>query len=133
MIKSHSEKFCIGNTLEPGTKVILDLLRIFLIGCVVLGHGFYAYGLTIFKNDEYFPAIQSLAVVGIFWLSGFLTAYQIMNRKDNYKISSFVLHKAKRVIPEYWACILFIIAIDKLHINLSMPRFKYLCDCYNRW
>lgn len=114
-----------GYELEQGTKFILDIIRICLASGVMLGHGFYAYDLTFLRDDTYFPAIQSLSVVGFFWLSGFLMSYSVMARRENYNCWKFLAHKAKRIIPEYWTCILVVYIIDRVHIYLAPDKYAF--------
>ena len=111
--------------LENGTRLYLDLIRIIAASFVLLGHSFYAYGIGALKDDAFFPPIQSIAVVFFFWLSGFLIAYQFSNINENFSLKNYIIHKAYRIIPEYWLCLFVILGIDALHIFINPSGYAY--------
>jgi len=111
--------------LENGIKIYLDVVRIVAAVLVLLGHSFYAYGISVLKDDTYFPPVQSIAVVAFFWLSGFLMAYQFMNWGDDFSIKEFTIHKIRRIIPEYWICLLAVLGVDYLHLWMKPDGYNY--------
>ena len=112
-------------SLENGIKLYLDIIRIVAATLVLLGHSFYAYNIGFLKDDTLFPPIQSIAVVIFFWLSGFLIARQFSSADESFSLKSFAIHKAQRIIPEYWLCLFGVLGIDALHIIFSPEKYVF--------
>ena len=104
--------------LTGGESAFLDYYRCVGAFLVLFGHSFSFYGMTIFRNQKYFPSLQNIGVVMLFLLSGFLTTYSI-NYKDitnNYSFKKFAKHKIDRIMREYIPGLLIIASIDGIAI-----------------
>lgn len=103
-------------TLPANTVVWLDMLRGMSAQLVLLGH------LSLFRSDTavlHPAAIQTIAVVIFYILSGFLIFHTIFNKLPlaSYTFTSFFIDRFCRIYPAYVAALLFVVVIDALHMH----------------
>lgn len=104
---------------------LVDSVRIFAAWCVLLGHCFSIYEITIFKNEEHFFYIQNMAVVIFFTLAGFLMVYSIEKRKEWITWKGYILHQAVRIYKIYIPALLLVALIDKINMICYPASYKY--------
>lgn len=133
---------------------ILNAVRVFGIGWVILGH-VGIFGLIVPVNSNYNTAIKDAtdanfiivqagfyAVDIFFWMSGFLAAYlfiiEIEKNRKLYLVKIFlaILHRFLRVIPVYMFCLFFFWTLQK-HLG-SGPGYVLIdeffnADCQDYW
>ncbi len=114
--------------ISENTSFILNIVRIFAAWLVLIGHGLFYFGLTIFKNQEIFPALQNIGVVALFILAGFLSAYSIERKKDDptYSFPIYLIEKLCRIWSGLIPALVFILAIDRLSLFLNPEKYHYL-------
>jgi peptidoglycan/LPS O-acetylase OafA/YrhL len=88
-------------------KNAFDLLRILLAACVLITHGLLIGGYRLQDPLHYFSKGQTdlaeFGVMGFFALSGYLIAASF-ERADNIFI--YAGHRALRILPGFWVCLL---------------------------
>lgn len=85
----------------------INILKIIAAQCVLIGHACSLYQVTVFKDNSWFPDIQNIAVVVLFVLSGYLTAYSVERRRNTERWVSYLYNRFVRIcIPMYGALIL---------------------------
>ncbi len=114
--------------ISDATSFTLNIIRIFSSWLVLIGHGFFYFGLTIFKNQEIFPALQNIGVVSLFILAGFLSGYSIERKKDNPQYSFFIylIEKICRIWSGLLPALLFITLLDRLALFINPERYHYI-------
>lgn len=114
----NQEDICINSKL-------VDSVRIFAAWCVLLGHCFSLFEITIFKDEEHFFYIQNMAVVIFFTLAGFLMAYSIEKRKELITWKGYLLHQGTRIYKVYVPALLLVALIDKISMICYPTSYKY--------
>lgn len=104
-----------NRSLSSNTVVFFDGLRFFLASIVVIGHGFgffFNYWDGFFPNK--IPYIQSIAVVGFFFVSGFLITISVLIRiqKDSVSFLAYAIDRFSRIYCTLIPCILFVAMVD---------------------
>lgn len=104
-----------NHSLSPDAVIFFDGLRFFLALIVVIGHGFgffFDYWDGFFPNK--FPYIQSIAVVGFFFVSGFLISISVLAKTKNNDGSfrSYMVDRFARIYCTLIPCILFVAIVD---------------------
>lgn len=88
-------------------KNAFDLLRLLLAGCVLITHGLLIGGYRLMDPLYYFSKGQTdlaeFGVMGFFALSGYLITASF-ERADNIFI--YAGHRALRILPGFWVCLL---------------------------
>jgi len=88
-------------------KNAFDLLRLLLAACVLITHGLLIGGYRLMDPLDYFSKGQTnlaeFGVMGFFALSGYLIAASF-ERADNIFI--YAGHRALRILPGFWVCLL---------------------------
>lgn len=118
--------------LTENNSFLLNIIRIIAAWMVLVGHCFFAYQKTIFKNQKYFPALQNIGVVALFMLAGFLSAYSIGKKKDNsqYNFIIYLIEKICRLWSGLLPALIFIAAIDGMTISTDPEKYLYF-ENYN--
>lgn len=113
-------------------QTFLDFYRILAALFVVIGHSFSFYGISIFRDEQYFVYLQNVGVVMFFLLSGFLSAYSLSkkNKNGNYTLYNFSTHKIKRIMMEYVPALSLIAVIDLVAIRCNGVKYGYF-ETYN--
>lgn len=113
-----------NSSLSTNTVLFFDVLRFLLASIVVIGHGFgffFNYWDGFFPNKS--PYIQSIAVVGFFFVSGFLITNSVLIRieKDSASFLSYAIDRFARIYCTLIPCLLFVAmvdyAADKIYTN----------------
>ena len=111
--------------ISYGVSDILNDVRCVGALLVLIGHGFSFFQISIFKDDSYFPYIQSLAVLIFFILSGFLTDNTLSKEKEKYKYKRFIISRAKRIYEYYLGALLMVVIIDKMIIAINPSAYLH--------
>ena len=106
-------------------SILVDCIRIFAAWCVLLGHCFGFYQITIFKDETYFFAIQNMAVIVFFSLAGFLMVYSIEKMKNDISWGKYIFHQGKRIYSIYIPALISVIVIDGISILLYPNKYGY--------
>ena len=85
---------------------LIDCMSVLAAWCVLLGHCFSSFSVTIFKDEEKFFYIQNIAVIIFFTLAGFLMVYSLNS------LASFILliastTESKSPVPSFLTVISF--------------------------
>ena len=114
-------------SLTIGQQEYLDVFRILAAGMVLIGHSFAFYGVSLFKNQDHFAALQNIEVVMLFMLSGFLTAYSInqKNKNHSYTLAEFARTKTIRIMQEYIPALILIAVLDAIAISINSVSYSY--------
>ena len=102
----------------------LYLVRVLAAVSVLLGHGFSFFHLTILNNDQFFPYIQSLAVLIFFLLSGFLTE-QSLSKKEGPSYCRFIRGRIKRIYPFFLTALIIVFMIDFVFIRCNPDHYNH--------
>ncbi|MBQ2921683.1 MAG: acyltransferase [Tyzzerella sp.] len=113
------------NKLSSANSVTLDLLRIIAATCVLVGHLFSFFNVTIFKDETWFPYIQSLAVNVFFVLSGFLTDNSLRRKSKEYTYREFMLDRFCRIFSFLLPCLMLVILLDIIGIYLNPGMYVF--------
>jgi peptidoglycan/LPS O-acetylase OafA/YrhL len=103
--------------INNSASVYLDTLRLLFAQLVVIGHGASFFSVLSFLHPPNFPWIQSIAVVGFFWLSGFLICYSIIGhtkRNKNYGFLNYFIARFSRIYSAFIPSFLFVLIFDGL-------------------
>ena len=57
------------------TSLRINIIRIIAAWCVMIGHGFVFFQISIFRSQQYFCYLQNIGVVLLLLLAGFLLLY----------------------------------------------------------
>ena len=108
-------------------QTYLDVFRIVAALLVLIGHIFSWYGITVFKNEHYYPYLQNIGVIMLFLLSGFLTAYSIekKNIEHSYTFHTFAIYKYLRILREYFPALILIMIIDKISMMCNSEAYSF--------
>lgn len=116
--------------IDKAQSVALDVLRFLLALVVVVGHGF---GFFLGYFDGFFPQVfphpQSVAVVGFFYLSGFLiVGSQLRQRHRGVdRLGSYLLDRFLRIYVTLVPCLVFVVLVDMTFehvVGLSAARIN---------
>lgn len=114
--------------LSEASSLYLDILRVLLSQCVLLGHAFSFFDLFSFLGPPSFPWIQSIAVVGFFWLSGFLICHSTLIKKiarPSYSFSEYFIERFSRIYSGFLPAILFVACVDYFFIYFFPDRYGF--------
>ena len=114
--------------LGDGTSFYLDTLRAILSQLVLIGHAASFFGVMTFIHPPNFPWIQSIAVIGFFWLSGFLICHSSLLRKQrskDYYFFDFFISRFARIYAGYVPALLFVFLIDWVFIELYPENYRF--------
>lgn len=114
--------------LEECASLYLDVLRLVFSQLVLIGHAASFFGVLPFILPPYFPWIQSIAVVGFFWLSGFLICHSVLLRKQGeeiYRFSDFFFSRFARIYSAYIPALFFVLLVDSVFIGLYPEKYGF--------
>lgn len=96
-----------------------DILRLTFASMVVLYHCYDLSGESILK---WIPLVCSakLAVEGFFVMSGCLI---VASYENSSSFTSYIEKRARRILPAYWAALVFTLLIGVLFTDLQRPTF----------
>lgn len=103
--------------MPTATITTLDAIRYLLASIVLLGH---AYGFFFHAHRDGpgsgLPPAQSIAVVGFFYLSGFLICYSALKAKGTRRASleRYLFDRSTRIYLTLLPCLLFVWIVDVL-------------------
>lgn len=96
--------------LTDRTSLRINIIRIFAAWCVMIGHGFVFFQISIFKSQQFFCYLQNIGVVLLLLLAGFLLLYSLSKKGDNYTFKEFAIDKVCRIqVPLFFALLLSLI------------------------
>lgn len=101
--------------MTPATTLLLDCIRFVLASIVLVGH---AYGLfilpTLPASPPMMPPPQSIAVVGFFFLSGFLIVFSTLRSREKGEgsLGQYLFDRATRIYITLVPCLLGAVLID---------------------
>lgn len=101
---------------------ILYVIRICAAWMVVLGHSFSMYECTIFKDQTYFPYIQNVAVVLLFFLSGFCNApalHEIALSSETGSLMKYYMNRFTKIYSAYIPALIFTAVLDEVYIQIG--------------
>lgn len=110
---------------------MLYIIRIVAAQCVLVGHLFSFLGLTALASGEYFPHIQSLAVIVFFMLSGFLTDYSLrrkITKNEQFCFRDYLFNHYSRIFGSLIPALLFIALVDGTILSLLPERYSAAND-----
>lgn len=89
--------------LTEYSSVYLDLARFLLSQLVLIGHAASFFGVMTFMEPPHVPWVQSIAVVGFFWLLGFLICYSVVRKltRPGYSFSVFCVERFARIYAAF--------------------------------
>lgn len=118
--------------LNNAQKTYIDVLRTTAMMCVLFGHIFAYYKVTILKDQEYFPYIQNIGVVIFFLLSGFLTANSLKTKfeEKNYDFKQYFFNRFYRIYPCLIVALVFVGIIDGISIYINKDSYQFI-EAYN--
>lgn len=108
-----AEKPRYQKSISESQGVFLDMLRYALALVVLCGHGlgfYFGYFNGFFPNV--FPHPQSIAVVGFFFLSGFLIVYSLKKNGQTMTLGRYLGDRFIRIYVTLIPCLLFVAAVD---------------------
>lgn len=114
--------------LSSNASLYLDALRALFAQAVLYGHSSSVFGIAPFDRIP----IQRAAVVGFFWLSGFLICHSYMMRKQKYPEYGFFdyfLARFARIYSGLVPSLIFVAVIDGVFILL----YPHLYNFYNSY
>lgn len=117
--------------LSQSQSTLLDLIRYFLAAVVVIGHGF---GFFLGYFDGFFPKVfpypQSIAVVGFFYLSGFLIVGSQIRQTDRAKSSlrKYFFDRSARVYVTLIPSFIFVVVVDLSFQKLSVVNIELVTN-----
>ena len=116
-----------NHSLSPEVIIFFDSLRFLLASIVVIGHGFgffFGYWDGFFPHK--FPYIQSIAVVGFFFVSGFLISMSVLEKmKDSgSSFRSYMVDRFSRIYCTLIPCILFVAVVDYAAYKIN-PKYEF--------
>lgn len=115
--------------MKKDRVILLDVLRVFAVGLVIVGHlgsavGTY-YGMFFGIPHFYYVSLGGVGVTLFLILSGIVLEMTYGYRKYSY--FDFVLHRVRRIYGVYWMALLFtIIAASILKTDLHLDWQKIL-------
>lgn len=95
---------------------------------VLIGHAASYFGLMKFIGPPHFPWIQSIAVVGFFWLSGFLICHSVLMRKqmmEDYKFSDFFFSRFARIYSGYVPALALVFLVDFIFVYMYPLKYGF--------
>lgn len=116
------------NSFTDANKIYLNLLRALLSQTVLIGHAGSFFNVTKIIEPPNFPWIQSIAVVGFFWLSGLLISHSTFNKVQNlshYSFSFFFAERFLRIYLSFIPAFIFVAVIDIFYINYFFDQYQF--------
>lgn len=110
-----------SHTLSENNSFLLNIVRIVAAWMVLMGHCFFAFQKTVFKNQQMFPALQNCGFVVLFLLSGFLSAYSFRRKQADrtYTFQVYLIEKICRIWSGLIPALFFILAVDMISISIN--------------
>ncbi|WP_298623537.1 acyltransferase family protein [uncultured Legionella sp.] len=103
--------------------MLVDLIRFALAFIVVIGHGFgFFWGYFDGFFPRVFPHPQSIAVIGFFYLSGYLIVGSVLKQKSRYSnagLGNYLFNRVLRIYLTLIPSIVFVIIVDFLFKNYT--------------
>lgn len=112
--------------LTKESSTVLYLVRVLAAQAVLIGHLLKYLG--IYPADGKYPYIQSLSVTVFFLLSGFLTMYSYLSKRESQPDYGWWDFFANRVIRIYGALIpalLIVLGLDLINFRLHPAKFPF--------
>lgn len=116
-----------SHALAPGTVTFFDGLRFLLASIVVIGHGFgYFFGYWGGFFPSRFPYLQSIAVVGFFFVSGFLISNSVISKLSygSINLMSYLIDRFSRIYSTLIPCLLFVLLVDSTFLRI-FPGYDF--------
>ena len=123
--EAHSNLGGGNSDISNSVSDMLNAIRIVAAFLVLVGHGFSFFQISIFKNETYFPYLQSLAVLVFFILSGFLTENTFAKKEPKYEYKEFVISRGKRIYEYYLWALFIVIIIDRIIIAVNPNAYLH--------
>ncbi len=113
--------------LSPSSSTFLDLLRAVLAQLVLVGHGLSLFGVLPGLHPPFFPWMQSFAVVGFFWLSGFLISHSVQNRRidPNYRFRDYFVDRFARIYSGLVPAMAVVVLADLVVISIDAEAYRF--------
>lgn len=113
--------------LTPSSSTFLDLLRAVLAQLVLIGHAISLFGVLPVLHPPFFPWIQSFAVVGFFWLSGFLISHSVQNRRvdPGYGFRDYFIDRFARIYSGFIPAIAVVAFFDLMFISIDADAYRF--------
>lgn len=113
--------------LTPSSSIFLDLLRAVLAQLVLVGHAMSLFGVLPGLHPPFFPWMQSFAVVGFFWLSGFLISHSVQNRRgdSSYRFRDYFIDRFARIYSGFVPAIVLVAIIDFTFISIDADSYQF--------
>ncbi len=123
--------------INEDQSVLIDLIRFLLAVTVLIGHGF-GFFFGYFDNffPVIFPHIQSIAVVGFFYLSGYLIVGSVLQQKlksNKIDLWTYLFDRTIRIYVTLIPSILFVAITDLffknytvIHLNLVYTNSSFI-------
>ncbi len=113
--------------LTPANSVFLDFLRAVLAQLVLIGHGISLFGVLPGLHPPFFPWIQSFAVVGFFWLSGFLISHSVQTRRTDpgYRFRDFFIDRFARIYSGFVPAIAIVTIADLVFLAIDADAYRF--------
>ena len=112
--------------VSPDRSNNFNILRLILASMVVLEHFFVCSldpslcWVTVFGIPGTPVSLGTTAVQGFFVISGYLV---VASYERSRSIGSYFEKRARRILPGYWAALLFVLCIGVLFSSLPAPAF----------
>jgi peptidoglycan/LPS O-acetylase OafA/YrhL len=124
----HNKSYFYVEPVGRVASLYLDGLRAIFSQLVLIGHAASYFGVLPFIEPPHFPWIQSIAVVGFFWLSGFLICHSTLMHKQKtqrYCFADFFFRRFARIYSAYVPAILFVFLIDLVFIRIYPEKYTF--------
>jgi peptidoglycan/LPS O-acetylase OafA/YrhL len=114
--------------LTKGSSVTLDLIRGVSAQVVVIGHGISFFGIFTYLQPPKIPAMQNIAVLIFFLLSGFLITYSTIKNKKNqqgYSFKAFFIDRFSRIYTTFIPALFFVLLVDIISKAIDPNNYHY--------
>lgn len=113
--------------LNPAASLYLDFLRLLFSQLVLIGHAASFFGVLPFLGPPYFPWVQSIAVVGFFWLSGFLICHSVLLKMNdgNYSFRHYFIDRFSRIYTALIPSLLFVLGVDFAFVTFMPNEYPF--------
>lgn len=118
--------------ITKATSFGMSCIRVMAALGVMFGHNFRYCGLTVFREQDYFPFIQNIGVVLLFIIAGFFTAYAFDRARDGkrYGFVEFAVDKYIRLITTMLPAMLLVVAMD-LVVKINRANLYSFVNAFN--
>ena len=123
MTTEANHPFQLGRMKNDASHV-LDLLRFLAAFAVCFGHGVLAFGLYPLIRPPHWPWMQNLAVLFFFWLSGFVIAHTLAERRGQpgYGLRRYLVDRFARIYSGLVPALFFVALVDYLQLTYGPPN-----------